>query len=466
MKKQIFSWMLVFFSVGFTTHKPAPEKPNFLFIFVDDLVPVLGAYGHKVVKSPMIDKLSSESVQFNRAYCNVAVCGASRASLLTGIRPHFPQRYITFTSRADKDYPSATTLPKLLKDQGYYTVSNGKVFHDADDSEHGWSEKPWRPDRPQFLNPITQENQNSKTKRGPFFESADVQDNAYSDGQLAEKSILDLQRLAGSRQPFFMAVGFSKPHLPFNAPKKYYDLYKNVPLADNPFEPENIPAAAKPSKEILSYGYTDHYNTPEFHQQARHGYYACVSYIDAQIGKVLAELKRLDLEKNTVVVLLGDHGFQLGQHNYWGKHSTLHDAIHAPLILKIPGQKPAKLDQIVEFVDLYPTFCELMGIQSKHQLHGESLLPLIAGKADSWKNSVVSEWLGARALMTDRYAFAYWFEPKNKGQMMLFDHQKDPEQNKNVAALPEYSSVVKEYRMKLDKIYKELESSITPAPTK
>ena len=456
--KRIGTFVFLLFLLGFKPQEKLKLQYNFLFIFVDDLVPVLGSYGHPVVKSPNINQLSAEAIQFNRAYCNVPVCGASRASLLTGIRPHYPDRFILHTSRADKDYPAATTLPKLMKENGYHTVSNGKVFHDADDSEQGWSEKPWRPTRPQYLNPITEKNRNGNTKRGPFFESAAVADTAYSDGQLAQKSIRDLQRLAGLDQPFFMAVGFSKPHLPFNAPKKYFDLYQDVPLADNPFVPENIPMAAKPSKEILSYGYTDHYNTTQFHQEARHAYYACVSYVDAQIGKVLDELKRLDLKKNTVVVLIGDHGYHLGEHSYWGKHSTLHNALHAPMILKIPGQKPAKLEQIVEFVDLYPTFCALSGIKNKHQIHGQSLLPLIEGKAVNWKNSVFSEWLGARALMTDRYSYSYWFEEKNNGEMMLYDHRKDPQENKNVAAQPEYKSVVQAHRQQLDALYKELES--------
>lgn len=463
--KRFFSWSLLLLTLGFTTHEQPKPTYNFLFILVDDLVPVLGSYGHPIVQSPNIDRLAAQSVQFNRAYCNIPVCGASRASLMTGVRPRFPDRFITHTSRADNDFPRATTFPQLLKENGYYTVSNGKVFHFADDSPNSWSEKPWRFSEGgrEMNNPASEEKINPKTKRGPFFEMADLPDTAYFDGKLAQKSIRDLQRFSRLGQPFFLSVGFTKPHLPFYAPKRYFDLYKDVPLATNQYAPENIPEPAKGSNEIRTYGYTEHYNTEKFHREARHAYYACVSYVDAQIGKVMAELKRLDLEKNTIVVLIGDHGWHLGEHNYWGKHSTLLNALHAPMIIKVPGSKPLKVDQIVEFVDLYPTFCDLLSVPKPGQLHGKSLTTLMkqektTASANRWKNTAFSEWMGARTVISDRYSYSYWFEEKHKGATMLFDHKTDPQENKNVGDLPAYKDVANEHKQMLLTLYDDLKA--------
>lgn len=453
--KRSLSFVFLFLVLGFKPQEKPTEKYNFLFIMVDDLVPVLGSYGHPTVLSPNIDKLASQSVQFNRAYCNVPVCGASRASLLTGIRPHYPDRFILHTSRADKDFPAAITLPKLLKDNGYYTISNGKVFHNPEDSKDSWSEKPWKPSEGGKAagDSDSEDKTNETTGRGPFFQMADVPDTAFADGKLATKSIRDLRKLSKMGQPFFLTVGFMKPHLPFIAPKKYFDLYKNVPLADNRFLPENMPNVSNISKEIRTYGYTEHYNTDKFHEEARHAYYACVSYVDAQIGKVLGELKTLGLEKNTIVVLIGDHGWHLGEHNIWGKHNTLLNALHAPMIIKVPGQKPAKLNQIVEFVDLYPTFCELAQIKYPNHPFGASLLHLMQKKKVDWKNTAYSEWLGARSVVTDRYAYTYWFEDKHKGASMLYDHQKDPQENKNVVDEPAYAKVASEHKQMVLKLY-------------
>ncbi len=458
MKKLTFI-LFILLASGFSGSFKPVEKYNFLFIMADDLRPVLGSYGHKVVQSPRIDQLSAASTQFNRAYCNVPVCGASRASLLSGRRPLFPGRFITHTSRADKDAAGAVTLPQLLKQNGYYTVSNGKIFHDAGDSQEAWSEKPSRFNE---VNEATPEDKlagkaNEKTGRGPFFRAEDVPDTAYADGRLAEKAIRDLQRLAGGSQPFFLSVGFVKPHLPFVAPKKYYDLYKEIPIAGNRYSPEMLPEPSRSSNEIKTYGYTEHYNTDQFHQEARHAYYACVSYIDAQIGKILDELRRLDLEKNTVVVLLGDHGWHLGEHNFWGKHNTLHNALHVPLMIKVPGKKPVKANQIVEFVDIYPTICELAGIHAPGHVHGASLVPLMDRKKIQWKNQAFAEWQGGRAVVTDRYLYTYWFEEKHNGAQMLYDHKRDPKENRNVANDPGYASVVSDHREKVVSLYRQLD---------
>jgi arylsulfatase A-like enzyme len=449
---------------GACTNQPE-QKPNVLFLFVDDLRPSLGSYGFPDVKSPNIDQLAEEGIQFNRAYCNVPVCGASRASLMTGLRPHWPDRFRNYLSRADEECPNTITLPEHFVNNGYIAISNGKVFHHQDDTEEAWSEPPWKPDTTTVIN-FSNVNYldsasiayiNPKSGAGPYFEAAEAPDSLYFDGKVTRKAISDLRRLSKQDKPFFLAVGFHKPHLPFNAPKKYYDLYDSVEIADNRFLPEGLPAQSRNSREIFVYGRLDHYNSLDFHYEARHAYLACVSFVDEKIGQIMNTLKELNLDENTVVVLIGDHGWHLGEHNYWGKHNTLHNALHTPLIIKAPGYKHGEIEQVVEFVDIYPTLCDLTGIPKPDHLKGESMTSIMQGDAEYWKNIAFTEWQGARNVVTDRYSYSYWFEERHKGAKMLFDLETDPRENKNVAFDPEYSEVVKELQTKLDTLYSNFE---------
>ncbi|MHC4742749.1 MAG: sulfatase, partial [Planctomycetota bacterium] len=304
------------------------KRPNVLFIAVDDLRPQLGCYGHKQMISPNIDRLAAEGVTFLRSYCQVPVCGASRASLLTGTRPT-RNRFLGYATWAEKDYPGATVLPKHFKSNGYHTISNGKIFHHRTDCKDGWSEPAWHPRGDgNWRNYVTTESKRiarGNSGGGPAYESADVPDNAYFDGKIADKGISDLRCLKDMDKPFFLALGFLKPHLPFNAPKKYWDMYKReeIDLADNPFRPKGAPDAALHNwGELRSYAGIPK-KGPLSEDMARtlvHGYYACVSCTDAQIGRVLDELKRLGLDDNTIVVLWGDHGWNLGEHGLWCKH--------------------------------------------------------------------------------------------------------------------------------------------------
>jgi iduronate 2-sulfatase len=439
------------------------EKPNVLFIAIDDLRPMLGTYGYDI-HSPAIDQLASEGVQFNRAYCNVPVCGASRASLLTGIRPLFPDRFINYLSWAEKDTPGAISMPEHFKNNGYTTISIGKVFHHRTDMAYAWSAAPWMPDTFTYiqyadlnytdsssLNYI-----NPKTGAGPYFESSNAPDSLYFDNKITAKAIRDLKMLADDGKPFFMALGFHKPHLPFTAPKRYFDMYENVEIADNRFTPEDLPAQVTNSREIFVYGRLDHYNTLEFHYEARRAYYACVSYIDDLVAEIMNSLKELDLEKNTIVVIYGDHGWHLGEHNFWGKHNILHNALHCPLIIKAPGMKPEKVQSLVEFVDLYPTLCQLAGIEIPSQLHGSSMVNLMQGKSDGWKDIAICEWSGARTVLTQDFSYSYWFEEKHGNAECLFDHTLDPQENINVVKDPEYLDVIKEHKAILDSVYSTL----------
>jgi arylsulfatase A-like enzyme len=440
------------------------KSPNVLFIMIDDLRPALGTYNYPGMHTPVLDQLASEGVQFNRAYCNVPVCGASRASLLTSIRPKYPDRFINHASWAEKDAAGIISLPEYLKNNGYTTISNGKVFHHLFDMATSWSETPWWPDTSTVINYMDIDwidssslaFTNKETGAGPYFECSTVDDSLYFDSKVTAKSIKDMKRLSETGKPFFLAVGYHKPHLPFNAHKRYYDLYDSIEIATNRFTPANLPNQVKNSREIFIYGRLDHYNSTEFHYEARRAYYACVSYIDDQVKILLNSLKELGLEENTIIVVLGDHGWNLGEHDYWGKHNIFHNALHVPLIIKAPGIKPGKTDKLVEYVDIYPTLCQLSDLEIPEHVHGSSMVPLMKGKSKEWKNTAFCEWQGARTVLTERYSYSYWFQEKDKGANCLFDHLTDKEENENVAVKPEYATVVSEHQQLIDDLYLNL----------
>jgi arylsulfatase A-like enzyme len=448
--KAIFINTILFFLIAFPIQLKAKdtERPNVLFIAVDDLRPELGCYKDTQAKTPHIDRLAGHGIVFERAYCQVAVCGASRASLLTGLRPT-PDRFLTFLSRADEDAPEAITLPEKFKNSDYYTLSNGKIFHHNDDAAgRSWSEEPWRPEMRgrDFIDPESKKYTLSKRNKGPFYEMPDVADNAYPDGQIADKTIDDLKRMKELGKPFFIACGFLKPHLPFYAPKKYWDMYDhdNITLADNQYQPENAPGALKGSSEMKNQ-YHDRnieYNSEEWHRSGRHGYYACVSYIDAQIGKIMNALDELGLSENTYIILWGDHGWHLGEHNFWGKHNVMHLATHAPLIFSGPGiQGGQKSKALVEFVDIYPTLIELAGIEmDKKALQGISFKPLLSKPDTPWKQAAFSKYGSALSVITERYNYCEY----TNGERMLYDLGKDPDENVNVVDNIDYQEVVEQ----------------------
>ena len=430
------------------------EKMNVLFLMADDMRPELGCYGVEAVKTPNIDQFASTGVLFQNAYCNVPVSGASRASLLTGVYPHYPERFVSFSAMASKDCPEAIPLSGWFSSHSYYTISDGKVFHHIEDHADSWSEPPYRthPDGYDvywaeynkwelWMNSASARTINPKTMRGPFCEWAEVPDTAYDDGKLAEKAIADLKRLKEKGKPFFLACGFWKPHLPFNAPKKYWDLYdrEKIPVAENRFCPEGLPEEVKNSQEIYAYARTTSPDDIYFIKEAKHGYYACLSYVDAQIGKVLNALDELDLSKNTIVILLGDHGWHLGEHGFLGKHNLMNMSTHVPLIVRVPGMQKGKTKSLVEFVDIYPTLCELCNLPFPEQLDGMSFVPILKDLKKEIKDKVYIQWEGGDNAVDWRYNYAEW----EKGSRMLFDHQVDVEENKNRADDPSYKNVVK-----------------------
>ncbi|RMG64626.1 MAG: DUF229 domain-containing protein [Bacteroidetes bacterium] len=428
-----------------------PEPPagplNVLFIAVDDLRPEFGAYGATHIQAPNLDRLAAEGVLFERAYCNVPVCGSSRASLLSGMRPgwrRFPGAYNTYLS---EDAPEAISLPRHFRQHGYHTLSLGKVYHHADDDTLAW-DTVWRP-RPRNESGgrdyHTAENialNRSRTSRGLPYERAPLPDSTYYDGRIANEAIASLERLAGQDQPFFLAVGFLKPHLPFNAPEKYWALYDSLDI--------QLPAsyqqpASTPREAFHSFGELRNYAAvpkegPVPDRLARtliHGYYAAVSYTDAQIGKLLSALEEKGLAERTVVVLWGDHGWNLGEHQLWCKHCNFETALRVPMLLRIPGETPGKrISAITELIDLYPTLTDLAGLPQPTHLDGESLLPLLRGEGRAKDYAVAKYWAGA-TLIRDHWFYTEWINDSAEIQAsMLFDHRRDAQELHNLTQVP------------------------------
>ncbi len=440
---------------------PRNKRPNVLFIAVDDLRPQLGCYGHKRMISPNIDRLASEGVTFLRSYCQVPVCGASRASLMTGIRPT-PERFLSYDVWAQKDAPGILPISGHFKNNGYHTISNGKIFHHRGDWAGSWSEEAWRP-RGSWRNYQLAENKELDAKgprrAGPAYECARVGDDAYFDGMIAAKAISDLRRLKNMHKPFFLALGFLKPHLPFNAPKKYWDMYKReeIDLADNPFRPKDAPDAALHNWGELRAYHGIPRKGPLEDDAARtliHGYYACVSYTDAQIGRVLAELDRLGMRDNTVVVLWGDHGWNLGEHGLWCKHCNFETSLHSPLIVRAPGYgEGVRSNALTEYLDIYPSLCEMCGIPTPEHLEGGSFVPLMRNPSLAWKKAVFSRYFNGDSVKTDRYRYTEWRRKDGRSYArMLYDHKADAGENRNISEEPENREVVEELSAMLGRL--------------
>lgn len=472
--KRLFVGLALSFATFFSTcHVVAAGKLNVLFIAVDDLRPELGCYGNRLIKSPNIDQLAARGLVFTRAYCQQAVCSPSRTSLLTGRRPDTTKVY-DLVKHFRKELPDVVTLPQFFKLNGYHSQGIGKIYHGTLDDPASWSVPHWRPSQPIYgpengkTLPKRRKARASGKKdeefRGPAWQSPDVADNALTDGALADRAVELLRELKD--KPFFLGVGFIKPHLPFVAPKKYWDLYaeKEIPLAVNPFAPTNCPKYALTDwGELRSYANIPR-SGPLDEAQTRdmiHGYYACVSYMDAQLGRVLAELDRLKLRDRTIVILWGDHGWQLGEHGMWCKHTNFEEATRAPLIISVPGQKNTgrKSDALVEFVDIYPTLAELCGLPKPEGVEGFSFKPLLDDPRRPWKSAAFSQYPRAipeqgrgmgHSMRTDRYRLTEWaVAGKEYRGYELYDYQTDPQGNDNVAQKPEYADRLKELTAQL-----------------
>jgi iduronate 2-sulfatase len=447
-----------------------PEKPNFLFIAVDDLRPELNCYGADWIRSPQIDRLAASGIRFEYAYCQVPVCGASRASLLTGLRPT-ATRFIDYDTWAEKDAPGIKSLPAYLKENGYVTISNGKVFHHLNDMKESWTEDPWHPamelpGQSNWRNYRNTENlriANDHQGAGPAFERMEGDDTLYFDGMIARKSLGDLERFKSMDQPFFLAVGFLKPHLPFNAPAKYWDQYDrdDIRLASNNLPPENAPAAS-----LHNWGELRQYAgippagplSDTLAGQLIHGYYACVSYTDAQIGKLFDKLEELGLAENTVIVLWGDHGWNLGEHGLWCKHCNYETSLRAPLLLRVPWIRGnVQTRALVEFVDIYPTFCELAGLPIPSHAMGESLLKYFHEPENPGKEFVYSRFYAGESIKNADFRYTEWLDTaRNRYAEMLYDHRNDPDENINIAIQPGSGALIEKFQNSNEELRQEL----------
>ena len=461
------SWLLGLFLLQIVCVNSAAqgvEHPNVLLILVDDLKPSFGAYGDKWVHSPNLDRLFQRGMRFDRAYCNQAVCAPSRNHLLTGARSTSTGIY-SLGYHFRKAHPKAITLPQHFKNYGYHTAGIGKVFHIGHgniNDVHSWS-VPFQPDK--VIDYVRYESTNGElTKeqalfsnqtaggkpRGAAWEEADVDDNAYADGRIATEGIKRLQAAKERKQPFFLALGFTKPHLPFCAPKKYWKLYdrENLPLAEYVQPPKGAPSyAGKTLGELNQYKPIPQ-NPPLDEKTIRtliHGYYAALSYMDAQVGRVIDELDRLQLSQETIIVLWGDHGYHLGDHGSWTKHTNYEQANRIPILIIAPGVTVAgsHSDALIETVDLYPTLSELAGLsapQGPQPIDGTSLVPILKDPKQTIRDHAYhcfprGQRLG-RAIRTERYRLIEWksFKQTNaQPEFELYDYQQDPLETKNLA---------------------------------
>ena len=420
-------------------------------IVVDDLRPQLGCYGNALVQSPNIDRLATEGIVFKKSFCNIPVCGASRASLLTSTRPT-RHRYLNHLSRADQQNPSAIPISQHFKNNGYQTISNGKVFHFKEDHADSWDEI-WREhNNKNWMNYQSQVNQEieKKHRRGPAFEALDISDTAYYDGRLALKTIDDLKKLKASGDPFFLASGFVKPHLPFNAPQRYWDLYDRSDFqpASSELWPGNAPKEAFHNfVELRNYHGIpkDGPINDSLSVTLQHGYHACISYIDQQIGLVLNALDELEMRENTIVILWGDHGWNLGEHGLWCKHCNFKNALSAPLIISAPGMpKNAVARSVTEFIDVYPTLSELCGLEIPSTVRGESLVVLMKDPGQSSPNDfAISKWSDGLTISTELFGYTEWRKENDSlVSRMLFDHTLDPDETNNLSNDPGYNGLM------------------------
>ena len=528
---KIFKVAIVVFTTLFLSNVFAQQKtkPNILFIGIDDLKPILGCYGNTQIKTPNIDRLAKMGTVFMSNYCQQAVCGPTRASLMTGKRPDYTKVWDLKTKMRDIN-PDIVSLPQYLISQGYSTQGIGKIYDsrcvdkkmDAPSwsvpyynyfktEERYYAKETGMPVLGAYQLPTTKELAIKYTNEGkekgladkelddyvsknvkPSVECADVPDNAYNDGANASRALEILAKLKSDSKPFFFAVGFSKPHLPFVSPKKYWDLYKREDMIVAPFQEKaknSVDVAFHNSGEMRGYSdippivsFTDQKDFGvtlplEKQKELIHGYFAAVSYTDAQVGKLLDKLDELGLTKNTIIVLWGDHGWHLGDHNLWCKHSNFEQATRTPMIISVPGNAPSVTNAPSEFVDIFPTLCDAAGVKIPEYLDGNSLLPIINKSAKSVKEYSISQYprsgngseterqgyasskVMGYSLRDKRYRYTIWLtndfrsnRPFSADLVVgteLYDYEKDPNETVNVADSKEYKSVAKDLKSKM-----------------
>ncbi|MFY0606479.1 MAG: sulfatase-like hydrolase/transferase [Cyclobacteriaceae bacterium] len=468
-RSKAFLWAVL---IALFPLKLEAQQPNVLIFMVDDLRDELGCYGSEFVKSPNIDKLADEGVKFNKAYAQQAICAPSRMSILTGLRPESLGIFDIFT-RLDQTHPDIMTMPRLYKENGYKTVSIGKVFHHGNDFKSQWSTYIGKEGNA-WAEP-------GNTELKSSHDAGAVADEFYKDGRVARDAISELNKLRNDK--FLMVVGFSKPHLPFNAPKKYWDLYDREDIQiPQQARPTNMPSWSLSNwGELRGYGdippegNLDEAKTKEL----IHGYYACVSYVDAQVGKVMQRLEELDLRKNTMVIFMSDHGFKIGEYSAWCKHSVVEIDSKVPLIIsRETGYHSRKSgvesDEMVENIDVFPTIIHASRLTPPN-MDGKSLLGLVTETETDyvWEDSV-SYGLYAQGqfrmglTVTDgKWRYSEWrlFETQEIKGRELYLHDQSQVAKENLAGKSEYSGIQDTLKQLLDLRFPEGGPSFKIVPT-
>lgn len=490
MTRRAFANSALGASLARSTAAATPNPPNVIFIAIDDLRCELGCYGRKWVKSPWIDRLSRSSITFANAHCQIAVCSPSRTSVLTGLRPN-RTRIFDLRTHFRKFHPDIVTLPQLFKANGYLTTSFSKIYHLGNhtpgglDDPESWSEPSWQPGGPRWGTRACRrqhlEHQAelrardwtcdialagvAKGKPGaawevPSVEALDLPDDQFTDGQTTS-AVLDALDSFGQR-PFFLGVGYLNPHLPFNAPRRFFELYPKgaEKLPVNPKPPAGAPECALHNwGELRQYndiGWQGDLNDAKARQLIR-GYYAATSFVDAQVGRLLDGLEDRGLLHNSIVVLWGDNGFHLGEHGLWCKHSNFEEATRVPLIIRLPGGSygGARVDAPVELLDIYPTLCDLAGLPVSEAVEGRSLRPLWSDPNRNQERIAWSQFprsvpgkgdvMGC-SLRSARYRYTEWRFGREVIATELYDYQEDPHETVNLAADKGVGKLVRAFR--------------------
>lgn len=463
---KVLLYMLAFLAF-FSPRGLGKEKPNVVFICVDDLRPELGCYGATYIHAPNIDRLASASAVFTNHFAVVPTCGASRYSLLTGMLPrnkkHLSNEAIRTFISGKPEAKIPETFIHHLRRNGYYTVGIGKISHYADgllygytepvgnqrELPHSWDELvfdagKWQTGWNAFFGYADGTDRQSRQKQVKPYEKADVSDDGYPDGLTAYRAVEKLKQLKEKNTSFFLGVGFFKPHLPFTAPARYWDLYEEsqIPLTESTDIPENVnPASLHESSEFNGYLTGEEHPSLQnpvsdaYQRKIRHAYVAAVSYVDAQIGKVLDALESLGLSENTIVVLWGDHGWQLGDHRVWGKHTLFDRALKCPLIMRIPGKTTngVTIERVVSTVDIYPTLMALCGVETDFPTDGNSMIPLLEdSRTPHWNDAAWSYFNQGVTVRTPTHRLTRYRRPEEP-TVELFDHRVDDLENQNVA---------------------------------
>lgn len=463
----------------------ASDRLNFLFVVADDLNCAIGPYGDPTAVTPNLDRLAARGLVFDRAYCQQAVCNPSRSSFLTGLRPDtvgVDDLRKSFRETAP-DGETLITLPQHFKLNGWFCQNIGKLFHNMGETQ---DRRSWSIDEVLFRGTHATDTVFSNLPhaerppyKAPVFEDLDVPDTAYRDGQIANLSAAMLRdHAAGSDQPFFLAIGFWRPHLPFVAPKRYWDLYDNAAIP--PPSPSKAPSGAPDlaiheSREIRGYGLTprDRPFTSEEIRHYRHGYYASITFLDAQLGEILDALEESGLAGSTVVIFTSDHGFHIGEHSLWGKTSNFELDARVPLIIADPS-RPAghgkHTSALAELVDLFPTLADLAGLSESQpsNLEGTSLAPILSNPLATVKQAAFtqhqqpfygsrSNWKAwGRSVRTDRWRYTEWRAIEG-GRLLareLYDHESDPGETRNLGEAKVHAALMKSLSATLESGFK------------